>query len=134
MNIKLDANTIRSINAFERITGAEVRDCIIEGNSIYFVVEPGKVGLVIGKNGRTIKKVQETLNKKVRVFEYSEKLKDFVKNIVGASIEDVRKEGSVIFITFPKNKKPSIIGRDGKNIELIVRLLKRNFGITQVKI
>ncbi len=136
MSIKLDTNTIRSINAFEKITGTEVKDCIIDGNSAYFIVNEGKIGLVIGKNGRTIRRVQESINKKVRVFEYSDNLEQFIKNVISAPIEYIKieKEPKRVIISVVKNKRSVVIGRDGRNIKVIGQFLKRNFGILEIKV
>ena len=136
MSIKLDTDTIRSINAFEKITGTEVKDCIIDGGSAYFIVNEGKIGLVIGKNGRTIRKVQDHINKKVRVFEYSENLEQFIKNIISAPVEsiDIKENPKKVVISVMRNKKSVVIGRDGKNLKIISQFLKRNFNVSEVKI
>ena len=57
MSIKLSANEIRYIALFENITGAMVKDCIIddEHGKVTFVVKNGDMGLAIGKKGSNIK-------------------------------------------------------------------------------
>jgi len=63
VSVKFDTATIRSINMFEDITGVEVMDAITLDDTAYFVVEEGKMGLAIGKGGKTIKKVQSRLTR-----------------------------------------------------------------------
>ncbi|MGL6297993.1 MAG: NusA-like transcription termination signal-binding factor, partial [Methanobacteriaceae archaeon] len=51
MSVKLSATEIRYIALFEDITGAMVKDCIIDDDNgkIIFVVKNGDMGLAIGK-------------------------------------------------------------------------------------
>ena len=51
MSIKFSANEIRYIALFENMTGAMVKDCIIddEHGKVTFVVKNGDMGLAIGK-------------------------------------------------------------------------------------
>ena len=53
MSIKFSANEIRYIALFENMTGAMVKDCIIddEHGKVTFVVKNGDMGLAIGKGG-----------------------------------------------------------------------------------
>ena len=56
MSIKFTANEIRYIALFENMTGAMVKDCIIddEHGKVTFVVKNGDMGLAIGKGGSTV--------------------------------------------------------------------------------
>ena len=60
-----DTETLNMLRVFEDITGAAVRDCIIDENNsaIVFIVEPGQMGLAIGKNGINIKMAEKFLKK-----------------------------------------------------------------------
>lgn len=138
MSIKFDTETIRSINLFEQVTGVDVMDAITLEDSAYFVVEEGKVGLAIGRGGRTIKKVQSNLNKDVKVYEYSDSLKEFVENLVPAKVERVRLDRSgdtkVVKVSVDKNDVSRVVGKDGKNMDIMKRFLKREFGIDEVRV
>lgn len=138
VSIKFDTETIRSINMFEKVTGVEVMDAITLDDCAYFVVEEGKVGLAIGKGGQTIKKVQNKLNKDVRVYEYSDSLPEFVKNIVPAKVNHVKFDRSgdnnLVKIGIDRGDWSRVVGKDGKNVKIITRFLKREFGVDDVKI
>ena len=60
MTIKLQTQNIRDIGVFERMTNVHVKDCIRDESCVYFMVEPGKSGLAIGKNGRGRSFVEDT--------------------------------------------------------------------------
>src|SRR3972149_8037607 len=76
-----DTDIIRVITAFENITGTEVRDCI-NNDTLYFLVNPGKVAIAIGRNGQTIKTAEKMLNKSIKVFEWSENAEEFVRRMI----------------------------------------------------
>lgn len=136
--IKFDTETIRGMNTFEQITGVDVKDAIVTESQAYFVVEEGKAGLAIGKGGKTIKKVQNNLNKDVKVFEYSDSLKEFVENVIPASVNQVRFDRSgdekTVTVDVNRNDRSRAVGADGKNVEVLERFLKREFEVDAVTV
>ena len=68
---EFDMDTLTLISAFENITGTEVRDCII-GDTLYFLVDTGKISKAIGKNGQNIKKAEYKLRKPIKIMEWAE--------------------------------------------------------------
>ncbi len=93
MSIKLSANEIRYIALFENMTGAMVKDCIIddEHGKVTFVVKNGDMGLAIGKGGNSVSKVQRAVDKSVEVIELSEDPIQFIKNILSpAKLQSVK--------------------------------------------
>ena len=73
VEVKLTEDCMRLISQFESLTGAGSRDCIIDDRNsrLIFVVNPGDMGLAIGKKGASIKKASEVMGKKIEVVEYS---------------------------------------------------------------
>ena len=54
----------------ERVTKAKVKDCFTdEEENLFFVVAPGELGKAIGKGGANIRKMQDELQRKIRVIE-----------------------------------------------------------------
>jgi len=128
MTVTFDTDTIRLITLFENLTGAPVKDCIIEENVIYFVVDEGKIGLAIGKNGNVIKNAEGVIGKTIKVFEYSDDMCKFVKNLIPQCTEiKVRNEDDKIIIEarVEKNDRAMVIGRDGRNLKLLKEVIKR---------
>jgi len=64
MTVKLDTEGIRCIGVFESLTGAGVKDCIMDNDRVIMVVKKGDMGLAIGKGGSNINKVKKLLKKK----------------------------------------------------------------------
>ena len=139
MTVKLDTNSIRYIALFERMTDAKVKDCLIEDDKIIILVRTGDMGLAIGKGGMTIKEIQRAIGKPVRVYEYSENPKEFIKNLFGPiaikKINIVTKNTDKIAnVILDTKQKGKAIGRRGENIERIKVLLQRHHGIKDVVI
>ncbi len=131
--IKLNTEDLRAISSFERITKVHPKDCIDTEDSIYFLLEPNKIGLAIGKGGSTIKEAVKTIGKSVKLFEYSEDPTTFFKNMVPTA-ENIEINGTEIKATVPNKDRSVVIGKGGKNINVIKEFLSRYCGITSVKL
>lgn len=140
--IKITADEMRYIALFENISGASVKDCIIdeEGGRAIFIVNQGQVGVAIGKGGRNIHTLERMTGKKHEIIEYSEDPVQFIKNALKpAAVREVRvtdrtdgKKMAVVTIN-PKDKGVAI-GKNGKNAERLRFLAKRYFDIQNVSI
>ncbi len=140
--IKITCDEMRYIALFESISGASVKDCIVdeaEARAI-FIVNPGQVGVAIGKGGRNIHTLEKMTGKKHEIIEYSEDPVQFIKNALKpAQVREVRitektdgKKMAVVTIN-PKDKGIAI-GKNGKNAERLRFLAKRYFDIQNVSI
>ena len=125
MSIKFSANEIRFIALFENMTGAMVKDCIIddEHGKVTFIVKNGDMGLAIGKGGSSVSKVQKAVDKGVEIVELDEDPIQFIKNCLSpAELESVKitqkQNGEKIAIVAADNTNKRIaIGKNGINIE-----------------
>ena len=140
MSIKFGANEIRFIALFENMTGAMVKDCIIDddNNKVTFVVKQGDMGLAIGKRGSTVSKVQRAVDRGVEVIEYNEDPTQFIKNILSpAELQSVKistkKSGEKIAVVSTDNTNKRIaIGKNGINIERAKLLANRLHNIDNI--
>ena len=137
MTIVFDMDTIRLLNLFENITNVPVKDCYVAGENVYFIVEEGKIGLAIGKGGSSIKSVEKTIGKKVKVFEYSSNPVEFVKNLIPQSKEvSLINNGETVEIQIKvdRSDKGYVIGREGEKIKIYKEILKRVHNISNLKV
>jgi N utilization substance protein A len=136
MPVTFDTETIRLIALFENLTNAPVKDCLIDDNGVVcFVVDEGKAGIAIGKNGSCIKRVERTIKRNVKIFEFSNDMSTFVKNMIPQATEvRVRNEADkvVVEIKVEKRDKAIVIGRDGKNLKVFKELLQRNHNVNDL--
>lgn len=139
MEARFDTETIRLINAFENVTGAPVKDCLMDENGkiTYFIVEQGKIGIAIGKNGNSVRHAEKIIKKTIKVFEFSSDISSFVKNLIPQTNEiKLRNEegGIIVEIRVDRGHRAVIIGRDGKNLKLFKELLQRNHNVHDIVI
>jgi N utilization substance protein A len=140
--IKITADEMRYIALFESVSGASVKDCIVdeEQGRVIFIVNPGQVGVAIGRGGRNIHTLEKMTSKKQEIIEYSEDPAQFIKNALKpAAVKEVRvseradgKKIAVVTVS-PKDKGVAI-GKNGKNAERLRFLAKRYFNIQNVSI
>ena len=81
-SIKLTMDQMRKISLFQKITKVTPRDCIDDEKQdrLIFVVNEGKMGLAIGKNGSNIKSLQNLLKRNIELVEYYDDPIKYLKN------------------------------------------------------
>ena len=139
MGLKLGTEEIKCIALFESLTGAKVVDCMLEDDKLVFVVKERDVGLAIGKKGVHIKKMSNLSGKKVEIIGYSDRPKQFIRNILRPikpkSITISEKNNKkVATINIEMKDKGLAIGKSGKNIKRIRSLLNRHHNVSDVQI
>jgi N utilization substance protein A len=140
--IKFTSLEMRFIALFQSITGATVKDCIVDSdlNRIIFVVKEGNIGMAIGKRGKNIHLLEKMTGKKHEVIEHSDNPAQFIKNALKpAKVDEVRiterMDGKTIaVISVNPRDKGIAIGKNGRNAERIRFLAKRYFQIHNVSI
>ncbi|MDO5851396.1 MAG: NusA-like transcription termination signal-binding factor [Methanobacteriaceae archaeon] len=140
MSVKITTNEIRYIALFEKITGAMVKDCIIDDaqNKITFIVKNGEMGLAIGKNGTTIGKMQKSVDKSVEIFEHSDIPGEFIKNMLSPSkiksleIKTNDKGDKIATVEVDSKDKRLAIGKNGQNIQRVRQFAKRQHNISSI--
>lgn len=130
------------IALFESVTGAVVRDCIIDDslNRIIFVIKEGEAGIAIGRRGKNIALLEKMTGKRHEVIEFSDDPVQFIKNALKpARIKEIRiterPDGrSIAVVSVEPRDKGIAIGRNGRNAERIRFLAKRYFHIHNISI
>ena len=82
LKFRLGTDEVRFINLFEMLTGAETKDCVINNERLTFVVDEGEIAQAIGKKGSNVRRVENKVNKKVDVIEFSRDPLQFVRNML----------------------------------------------------
>jgi N utilization substance protein A len=140
--IKLTSKEMRFIALFESITGAAVKDCILDedANRAIVLVKQGDVGMAIGKGGKNIRLLERMTSKRHEIIEYSEDPAQFIRNALKpARVREIRitekPDGkSIAVVAVDPKDKGLAIGKNGRNAERIRFLAKRYFQIENVSI
>ena len=139
--VRLTEDCMRLISQFESLTGAGSRDCVIDerNDRLIFVVNPGDMGLAIGKKGASIKKASEVMGKKIEVVEFNSSPEQFIKNcFLPAQVTSIAFDGDYsaksATVEVRDEDRGIAIGKDGKNIFKAKKLAQRQHNITDVQI
>ena len=142
MDIKLNTEALRYIAALQEISGAEVvKDCIVNENSIIYVVKQGQAGAAIGKKGTNVQRLSTILGKKPHIVELNDDPVKFASNLISTvKVKSIVLKGGQegdsgpkkIIIEVDQKSRGAILGKGGKNIDMIKDLLKRHHGIDDV--
>lgn len=139
MKIKYDVSLMGFMSLFERITGAQIKDCYLDTvlNCITFVVQPGQLGRALGKKAVNVKILKEKMNKNIRVVEFNPNILDFIRNMVAPlKVERVdQNEDGTIMITGPDTQtKGLIIGRNAQNLRNLENNVRRYFDVKEIRV
>ena len=122
----------RYIEELRILTRSTAVDCIIDDrfDRVIYVIQPGDMGLAIGRNGESIKRLTRQLGRRLEMVEYAETPEAFVANIIRpaelAGLAPVADSGAVDLVLRHRADLGVVIGRGGCTIEK-VRLLARRF-------
>lgn len=138
--ILLDREAIGYMKLFTSFTGASVRDCVVmDDDRIIFIIRRSDLGAAIGRGGANIKRIKEKLQRDVDIIAYSDKVQQFIKNILlPAKVQEVelqdRDKRKVAVVYVEPQDKGLAIGKHGRNIRKTKVLVQRHFGLDDVVI
>jgi N utilization substance protein A len=133
MTFTINNETFRYLNAFSTLTGVSAIDCFEVRDEIVYVVEPGKIGIAVGKGGSNIKKVENLLKKKIRLVEYSNDPTTFIRNVLypmkvkNVYISTKSSGNKVINIQADARLKKALMRDRKKMYSLLSTLVERHF-------
>lgn len=131
---------MRYINLFSRTTKVSTTKVFLYNNQIIFCVPKSKVSLAIGKGACNIKKLSETLSRKIRVVAMPrvddiDGIKKFVEDVVNPiEISGVDIKAGVVTVNGGRQSKAALIGRNRVREKELGDVLKDFFGFTALKI
>lgn len=137
--IILSNETVQYINLASMYTKASIRDCVVEHDRVVFVVEKGQLGVAIGIKAKNLEKLRSLFKKSVKFVEFDEDKIKFVFNLckpyhlTNVSLEG-KDDASVIRIEVNPRDKSKLIGKGGRNINMIRKMLQRHYLIKDVQI
>ena len=133
--IKYSADIIQYISIFESLTNAKAKDCIVN-EQILFIVNENDMGKAIGKQGSNVKRIENLVKKKIRLVEFNDDIVQFVQNLIyPITAKEIKEENGIVSIYCNDVKsKGMLIGRDRHNINFVNDVVKRHFGINEIKV
>jgi len=128
----IDMKGIMYLNLFDKITRVRTRFCFKYNETIYFCVPKYLVSKAIGSGGRNVKKISETLRKKIRIIPIPEGLQDvqtFIQNVVSpVTFKGIEIKDNEIIINAGSQSKAALIGRNKRRLNEMHGVIKDFFG------
>ena len=137
--IILSNETVQYINLASKYSGASIRDCVVEDDRVVFIVEKGQLGIAIGSKAKNLEKLRMLFKKSVKFVEFDEDKTRFVQNlckpytVTKVGFEE-NEGGSVARIEVNPQDKSKLIGKGGRNINMIRKMAQRHHNIRDVQI
>jgi N utilization substance protein A len=137
--IVLSNETVQYINLASKYSGASILDCVVEDDRVIFIVEKGQLGIAIGSKAKNLEKLRMLFKKIVKFVEFDEDKTRFVENlckpynVTKVSFEE-NDGSSVARIEVNPRDKSKLIGKGGRNINMIRKMAKRHHQIRDVQI
>ena len=138
-DIMLSNEDMQYINMANKVTKTDILDCISTEDKIIFIVKKGQLGAAIGIKAKNLEKLRGLFKKTIKFVEHDSDKQRFIVNLFKPyKINSVTLEGednsSVAKVEVSIGDKSKIIGKDGRNIEIIRNLARRHHGIKDVQI
>ncbi len=134
----LSSELMSLIALFQAVTRADVRDCFVDETSsiLTYVVEENNLGKALGKKAVNIKKLEQKLNRKIKVVEFKPEVKSFIKSFLfPLKVSDVSDDNGIIkIIPADIKSRGMIIGRNASNLRNLEKVVQRFFKIEEIKV
>ena len=131
-----DMDMIKIINLFEQVTHARVKEAFYMKEVLTFIIFEGDKFKALGKNLSNLHKMEQMLQKKVKIVEFDSDIAKFITNLIYPyRVESVVLNDKVVTITDSDNKtKGLIIGAKAQNLRMYESVVKKYFDIEEIKV
>jgi len=138
-DIMLSNEDMQCINMASKVTKTDILDCLSTEDKIIFIVRKGQLGAAIGIKAKNLEKLRGLFKKTIKFVEYDSDKQRFIINLFKPyKINNVTLEGEgdsvVAKVEVSIGDKSKVIGKDGKNIEIIRNLARRHHSFKDVQI
>jgi len=130
----------RVIALFEEETGATVRDCVVDGefDRLLVLVKAGEMGQAIGPGGQNVQRVEDQLDREIKLVEDAPTAEDFVASALApAAVYNVtisENDSTVAYAEVAEEDRGVAIGTDGRNVAAARTLAARHFDIDEIEL
>jgi len=131
-----DVELIKTINLFENVTRARVKDALYMKELLTFIVFEGDMFKALGKNLENLKKIESMLKRKIKIVEFNSDMIKFITNLLYPyKVESINVDGKIVTIHDEDTKtKGLIIGAKAQNLRQYESIVKKYFDIEEIKV
>jgi N utilization substance protein A len=138
-DIMLSNEEMQYINMASNVTKTHILDCLSIDDRIIFIVKKGQLGAAIGIKAKNLERLRSLFKKTIKFVEFDGDKEKFIINLFKPyKINNVILEGDndsiIVKVDVDVSDKSKIIGKGGRNIEIIRNLARRHHSIKDVQI
>ena len=137
--IMISNETIQYINMASNVTKTDILDCMLADDKLIFIVKKGQLGAAIGIKAKNLERLRNLFKKNIKFVEFDENRERFIVNLFKPyKINNMSMNGegdsTVVKVEVNVSDKSKIIGKGGRNIDIIRKLAHRHHSIKDVQI
>ena len=138
-DIMISNEDIQFINMASKVTKTDILDCMVLDDLVVLIVRKGQLGIAIGYKAKNLERLRDLFKKSIKFVEFDENKERFILNLCKPyKINNITLDGSgdsiVAKVEVATSDKSKIIGRGGRNIDIIRKLAHRHHSIKDVQI
>ena len=138
-DIMISNETMQYINMASGVTKTDILDCMVTDDKLIFIVKKGQLGAAIGIKAKNLERLRNLFKKNIKFVEFDEDKEKFIVNLFKPyKINNLTLEGDdesiVAKVEVEVSDKSKIIGKGGRNIDIIRQLARRHHSIKDVQI
>jgi NusA-like KH domain protein len=134
----IDMQFMRYINLFEKISRVSTTNCFVYNNVIIFAVPKELVSTAIGPGASNVKRMSETLRKKIKVVTMptgDAGIKKFIEEIVEPiKLNSLELKDGIVIVTADRQGKAMLIGRNRVREQELTEILTKTLKVQGLKI
>lgn len=130
----INMQTIRYINLLDRASNVKTTKCYLYNNTIIFAVPKFLVSKAIGPDGINIRRIQESLGKRVRIIGEADGIYD-AKRFVEDIVEPIKfksieiRENELVITSGSMQNKAALLGRNKIRFEELKTIVQNCFNL-----
>ena len=138
-DIMISNEDMQYINMAGKVTKTDILDCMIINDKLIFIVKKGQLGAAIGIKAKNLEKLRGLFKKNIKFIEFDSDKERFILNLCKPyKINKIELEGdgesTIAKLEVDISDKSKLIGRDGRNIDVIRKFARRHHSIKDVQI
>lgn len=138
-DIMISNEAIQYINMASKITKTDILDCVVLDDLVVLIVRKGQLGVAIGYKAKNLEKLRDLFKKNIKFVELDDDKEKFIINLCKPyQLNKIELEGkgdsTIAKLEVKISDKSKIIGKGGRNIDLIRKLAQRHHSIKDVQI
>ena len=127
---KYNAESLRYMTLFSRITRIMPLECFLANKHVVFILRKGTAARAIGKEGKNIKQIKNSLKKEIKVVEQASSVEKLVENYLfpirprKVELEEDDDNNKIVVITFRiRGERQTLLGNNKQGLSCIKEII-----------